>query len=477
MGARDPRCLCTTPGASVSVFGTVVPLSRSLPLESTQSMRVHIIVPTHFARPFSSELFKTKKRDLVPLTLPYLAALVPREFDVILTDEQTQPLNLDMPCDCVFLSVMILTSLRAYQIAAAYREKGIPVIMGGPHAFFYHDEMLEHADAVAIGEGETLIPRILSDLASGRLQRVYRAETPHDLVNLPFPRHDLLDKTTFSRFKTVAVQSSRGCPHSCEFCAERYYLGERYRMRPVEDVIEEIRFTRSKQIFFADSTFAGKRSRTMELMEKLIPLKIRWSSLWNTHRVLDREFMLLAKHSGLLHVNMGVESIKQETLDGMNKRTTKARELAQVVKTLRDMDISFSFNLIFGWDTDQKEDFDATIEFLNKHKVHVAFFNVFSPHKGTRIYERFLAEGRLRDLKNMGRWPGVIAEIHPKNFTAEELEQGVIGLYRRMYSWPSILRRLPPPLSRASIASWFMNISQRKMVTSGTSFRTDFDSY
>jgi radical SAM superfamily enzyme YgiQ (UPF0313 family) len=437
-------------------------------------MRLHIIVPTHFAHPFSSQLYTTKKRDVVPLTLPYLAALVPKGIDLVLSDEQTQPLDVTLACDCVFISAMILTSLRAYEIADAYRAKGIPVIIGGPHCHFYSEEVLEHADAVAIGEGETLIPRILSDLNQGRLERVYRAEPLADLSGLPFPRHELLDPRTFSRFRTVAVQTSRGCPHSCEFCAERYYLGERYRLRPVDEVIEEIRYTKSRQIFFADSTFAGKRSRTMELMERLVPLKIRWSTLWNTNRVLDREFMLLAKRSGLLHLNMGVESIKQETLDGMNKRTTKADQLGEVVRTLRDLDISFSFNLIFGWDTDHTEDFSSTLDFLIRNKVHVAFFNVFTPHKGTRIYDRYLAEDRFRDLKNMGRWPGIIAEIHPRNFTAEELEEGIKGLYRGLYSWPSILRRLPFPKSKASLASWFMNLSQRKMFST-EAFRTDFD--
>jgi radical SAM superfamily enzyme YgiQ (UPF0313 family) len=173
---------------------------------------------------------------------------------------------------------------------------------------------------------------------------------------------------------------------------------------------------------------------------------------------------------------MGVESIKQETLDGMNKRTTKADQLEEVVRILRDLDISFSFNLIFGWETDYREDFSSTVEFLKKNKVHIAFFNVFTPHKGTRIYDRFLAEGRLRDIKNMGRWPGIIAEIHPRNFSAEELEEGIKGMYQDFYSWPSILRRLPFPKSKASLASWFMNFSQRKMI-SGEDFRTDFDGY
>lgn len=437
-------------------------------------MRVHIIQPTHYAAPFRKELYKTQKRNLVQLTLPYLAALIPRGNEILVTDEPMESWNPDTPSDCVFITATILTSFRAYDIADTYRRKGIPVVMGGPHCMFYGDEALEHADAIAIGEGETLVPRILEDLAAGELKPVYKAETFHDLKNLPFPRHDLLDQRNYSRFHAVAVQTTRGCPFRCEFCAERFFLGETYRMRPIDEVLEEIRRSRKRRFFFADSTFVGSRSRSMELMERLLTLKINWSTLWNTNRVLDRELMKLAKRSGLLHINLGVESIKPETLDGMNKKTTSAHKLEEVVQILRKLDISFSFNLIFGWDTDRLEDFGTTLEWIRKNKVHVAFFNVFSPHKGTRIYDRFVAEGRMRDLANIGRWPGVIAEIHPKNFTAQELERNILLMYRDFYAWPSILYRLPFPWSKASMASWFMNFSQRKRYSSDNS-RTNFD--
>ncbi len=438
-------------------------------------MRLHIIQPTHYARPFSREkLYKVEKRALVQLTLPYLAALVPRGIDVRITDEPLDEWDPDAPCDCVFSTVTILTSFRAYDIADVYREKGIPVVMGGPHTMFYGDEVLGHADAICIGEGETQVSRILEDAAAGHLQKVYQAGELHDLRDLPFPRHDLVDFRSYSRFRAVAVQTSRGCPFDCEFCAERLFLGEKYRMRPVEDVVEEVRRAGSRQIFFADSTFAGKRSRTMDLLERLIPLKIRWSTLWNTNLVLDHELMRLAKRSGLLHINVGVESIKHETLKDMNKKTTSAHRLEEVIGILRNLDVSFSFNLIFGWDTDHPEDFRTTVEFLMRNKVHVAFFNVFTPHRGTRIYDRFVAEGKMRDLPNMGRWPGVIAEIHPKHFTAEDLERNILWMYWEFYSWASILRRLPAPRSKACMASWFMNLSQRKMVTNGA-LRTDFD--
>ena len=438
-------------------------------------MKIIIVQPTHFKKPYSRKLYKSKARALIPLNLPYLAALIPEGNDISLVDEQIEEIDFEQNYDCVLITTTILTSFRAYEIADTFRQKGVPVVIGGPHCTFYSDEVLDHADAVVIGEGETQVPVVIEDIASGRLrQKVYKANSLHDLKGLPFPRYDLLSPKVFPRFPTYSVQTTRGCPYRCEFCAERYHLGEKYRLRPVDEVIEEIKCIGCKQIFFADSTFAGNRSRTMELMEKLIPLKIRWSTLWNTFRCLDKEFMELAKRSGLLHVNMGVESIKKDTLRTMNKKTTPADRLEEVVKILRGLGISFSFNLIFGWDTDRLEDFDTTLEFLIRNKVHVAFFNVFSPHKGTKIYDRYLEAGRLIDPHNMGRWPGIIAEIYPKNYSPKELEENVLRLYREFYSWPSMLKRLPLPLSKAAIASWYMNIQERRLYK-GNTHRANFD--
>jgi len=434
-------------------------------------MKLHIIQPTYYMDPVDRRPYKTRRLNLLPLTLPYLAALVPGGVEVLLTDEKIQDIDYDTPCDGVFLTVWTLHSFRAYDIARRFREKGVPVIMGGPHIFFHADEALQHADAVAIGEGEDLIPEIVSDLDRGRLRPIYRSGNRHTLSALPLPRRELLDLRRYSRFHTVSVQTTRGCPNRCEFCAERFYLGTRYRMRPVPEVIEEIRATGARRIFFVDSTFAGNRSRTLQLMEGLIPLKLRWSALWTADRVLDDPFMRLARKSGLLHLNLGIESIKQETLAGMNKRTTQADRLQEVVGKLHALGVSYSFNLIFGWDTDELTDFRETLEFLEKNRVHAAFFNSFAPHKGTGIYERFLSEGRIPDPENMNRWPGVAAKIRPKHFSAAQLEASLRWMYQKFYSWPSMLKRLPPPLSMEALASWSVNLSQRRIAYGkGTNF-------
>jgi len=437
-------------------------------------MRINIIQPTHYKDPVSRRLFKVDKLSVSPLTLPYLAALMPKGIDLKLMDERTGGLDINAECEAVFITTWTLNSLRSFELARNYRDRGVKVVMGGPHCYFYTDEAMQHADAVVVGEGELVIDEIINDLGRGRLKPVYRAEKLHDLKGLPFPRRDLIGSANLKRFHAVAVQTSRGCPNSCDFCSERMYLGSKYRMRPVDEVIEEIIFTRGKQVLFADSTLAGSKSRTMELMEKLIPLKIRWSALWTADRVLDLEFMKLAKKSGMLHINIGIESIRQETLDVMKKRTTNAARIKDVVKILRDLDISFSFNLIFGMDNDTREVFADTLKFLEENKVHAAFFNPLSPHRGTDLYDRYLAAGRILDPDNLNRWPGLSVEIKPANFTPGELEEEIRNMYRRFYSLRSIVQRLPLPLSTASIASWVVNMSQRKMAAGGADDFEDF---
>src|ERR1035438_8393749 len=131
--------------------------------------------------------------------------------------------------------------------------------------------------------------------------------------------------------RAFTVVSSRGCPFRCDFCSERFLLGDNYRCRPVPEVVEEIKHCRSSNILFGDSNFGGKRSHAMELMEALIPLKVRWSALWSSYLCNDVEFLDLAKRSGLLHVNIGIESLNPETLEGMNKRFNKAERYAEML--------------------------------------------------------------------------------------------------------------------------------------------------
>lgn len=429
-------------------------------------MKVMIIQPTYYTNGTNGSgpsLYKTRRRTLVGLTLPYLAALTPKEWEVALVDEQVMDVDFDAPVDLVAITTWTINSFRAYDIARRFRERGVPVIMGGPHTFFHAEEAIEHCDAVAIGEGEEIWPGVLQDAANNRLQKIYRAPKQHHLKGLPIPRYDLMKLHGNGVKRTYSVQSSRGCPFKCEFCSERFYIGDRYRYRPTQDIVDEIKEIKAKNIFFADSMFAGKKEHSMQLMEALIPLNIRWSTLWTTYLCRDETFMDLAKRSGLLHVNMGMESISQETLASMNKNFNKVHQYDEILDNLRKRGISYSLNFVFGWDGETPDVFQATREFLEQHRVPVAYFYILTPHKGTPLYERMKGEGRILDETHMRRTPGISCDIKPLYCSPEELEENVQSLYDQFYSLPSIFRRLPLPVTKSHVASWILNFSARRM--------------
>jgi radical SAM superfamily enzyme YgiQ (UPF0313 family) len=438
--------------------------------------RLLIIQPSYYRSPADRTVYRTRRRSLVPLTLPYLAALTPDDWEIKLLDEQLQAIDFTYRPDLVAITSGTLHSFRAYDIADEFRRRGVPVIMGGPHTFFHADEAGDHCSAVGIGEAEGIWRRMLEDALGGRLSSLYRADQLPSLAGLPLPRYDLVDLPRYGPFKTYVVVSSRGCPFTCDFCSERFLLGDQYRCRPVSEVIEEIKHCRSRNILFGDSNFGGKRSHAMELMEALIPLKVRWSALWSSYLCLDTEFMDMAQRSGLLHVNVGIESINPDTLAGMNKRFNKVHRYAEMLANLRRRGVSYSLNFIFGWDGESEGAFRATLNFLEDHKVPAAYFNILTPVKGTPLYDRMRGEGRVLNITDIDRWPGQICYIKPPSGTPAALESNVRGMYRDFYRVRSMLSRLPAPLTKASIASWIINLSQRRMAQVEDS-HNNFDNY
>ena len=440
------------------------------------SPRLLIIQPSHYRSKVDHTVFKARRRSVVPLTLPYLAALTPPDWEVTLLDEQLEAIDFNHRYDLVAISVSTLTSYRAYDLADEFRKRKVPVILGGPHTFFHAEEAADHCDAVGIGEAEGIWTRMLEDARRGELNQRYEAEALPDLAGLPLPRYDLLDLGRYRPFRTFAVVSSRGCPFRCEFCSERFLLGENYRCRPVPEVIHEIQYCRSRSIFFGDSNFVGKRSHAMELMEALIPLRLRWSALWPSYVCNDAAFLDLAQRSGLLHVNIGVESISPDTLASMNKQFNKAHKYGEMFANLRRRGISFSLNFIFGWDGETRNALETTLRFLQKHKAPVAYFNILTPVKGTPFYERMCQAGRILNHEDIDRWPGQNCHIRPPYGTPESFEQDIRQMYRTFYSLPSMISRLPMPLTQANIASWVINFSQRQMARAELS-RNNFDNY
>ena len=421
--------------------------------------------------------YKLRKRKLVGAVLPHLAALAPKEWEVTLVDDATQDVDYDADVDMIAITIRTVTSLRGYEIAARFRDRNIPVVMGGPHATFYAAEIAEHADAVCIGEAEEVFPAMLKDAAAGRLKKTYQAERAAPLAGLPAPRWDLLDFRKYVFYRPFVIQYSRGCPYTCDFCAERRLNGDHgYRYRPTEEVVEDIKRCGSRHIFFAASQFAGNKAHAMELMEALIPLKVRWSTLVSAHFCLDPKFVDLAKRSGLLHVNMGVESLDQKTLHAMNKDFNRVGQYEDVIRNLTKRHISYSLNFVFGSDEEEEDVFRTTLAFLFEHKAQTAYFNILVPLRGTSVHEQFKADGRLIDEENMERWPELSCHFKPLRYTPEELVHRVAKIRRDFYTLGSAVRRLPVPYKEAHFASWNLHFLQRKVANHLDSMR-DFTEF
>jgi radical SAM superfamily enzyme YgiQ (UPF0313 family) len=436
-----------------------------------------IIQAATYHSPTERRPFRIRKRKLVGAVMPYLAALAPPEWEVTLCDDAIEEPDYAARVDVVAITVRTVTSLRAYEIADGFRKKGVPVLMGGPHATFHAEEMAEHADGVCIGECEEIFELMLEDALGGRLKALYRRNIAADLAGMPLPRWDLLKPKDYVFYAPVVIQQSRGCPYTCDFCAEYRLNGDYgYRARPVEEVVEEIRRSGHSHIFFAASQFVGDKAHTMQLLEALIPLKVRWSALFSPRFGLDAEFLDLAKRSGLLHVNMGIESISQSTLKVMHKEFNRSHSYEDMINNLNQRNISYSFNFVFGSDSDDPDTFDLTLSFLETHKVPAAYFNLLTPLRGTPLHDRMKAAGRLIDEPNMDRWAGVKFHFQPAQMSGEELAGEIHKLQRAFYSWPSILRRLRFPRTQADLASWNVNLTQRK-VALHSDFMNEFSDF
>src|SRR3989337_2432450 len=185
-------------------------------------MKIKLIAPRDQYEDSISSAFKLQR-----VNLPLLAALTPPSHTMTIVDESFAPDDINQDVDLVGITVMTDIALRAYKIADTYRQKAVKVVMGGIHPTVLPDEALEHADAVVVGEPEGVSPRLVSDAASGQMQRIYRAGTLTDLHGLPKPRRDLLSGTKYQGFTRIpiGVETSRGCPYDCEFCCIGQTLG------------------------------------------------------------------------------------------------------------------------------------------------------------------------------------------------------------------------------------------------------------
>jgi radical SAM superfamily enzyme YgiQ (UPF0313 family) len=372
-----------------------------------------------------------------PLVLPLLAGLTPPEVDVRLVDENVEPVDVNAAADWVAITCMTASAPRAYAIADAFRQRGIPVVMGGIHPTVLPDEAAAHADAVVIGEAEPVWREVLADLAAGRLRARYKHDGYADLAGLPRPRRELLQVDRY--LTTNVVQTGRGCPNACAFCTVSTVSGRRYRFRPVGEVVEEVS-SLGGWVGFIDDNITGHARRAKELFEALIPLRTRWIGQADLTMAKDPELLSLAARSGCKAMFVGLESLSQENLRAIGKSANLGTDMGAAIRTIHKAGIEIIGSFVLGLDGDDGGVFARTVAFAQRHKLVAAQFAVLTPFPGTVVHQQLAREGRIVD-HDWSHYTMSNVVFRPRHMTDLELRQGQRYAYGRFYSIPSIFKR------------------------------------
>lgn len=385
-----------------------------------------------------------------PLGLMVLAGCTPDEWEISIYDENLalpDYYTLPLP-DLVGITAFTSQASRAYDIAATFRRLNVPVVMGGIHATMCSKEAMEHVEAIVTGEAESVWKEVLTDFRSGTLRQKYEGERI-DLAAVPAARHDLLPKG----YQFGSIQTSRGCPLSCSFCSVTAFNGGKFRRRPVENVIEEFKSIREKNVLIVDDNLIGTRkehiAQTKTLLRSMIAANLdkHWIAQVTVNMADDNELLTLAAQAGCKGVFIGFESISAEGLAEVGKKfnTSGNRDMKASVQTIQMHGISVLGSFILGLDADKKGCGGLIAKAAKAYGLDVLNVMVLTPLPGTRLWETMEAEGRMV-VRNFPRDWRFFTLTFPvarfKHLSWRELVAEREESFRAFYSFSGIVYRV-----------------------------------
>ena len=288
-----------------------------------------------------------------PLCFAVLASLTPADVELELFDECLEPIRYDQPADLVAMTVETYTARNAYQIAARFRRRGVPVVMGGHHPTLLPDEALQHADSVVVGDAEGIWQEVVRDAQSGGLRQVYRQPEMPSLAG-PMAKREIFRGRRYAPLDLV--QFGRGCRFACDFCSIHAFYGTSLRWRPVGEVVAEIESLRDRHLLFVNDNLLADVSRAEDLFRALAPLRIRWSCQTSINVCRESRLLKLMAESGCQTMLIGFESLDERNLQQMKKQwALKGGDYAVSIRKLHDHGIMIYGTFVFGYDYDTVE--------------------------------------------------------------------------------------------------------------------------
>ena len=403
--------------------GTILLINPFYPKDPVASFGKHVLTPT--------------------LALTSLAGATPKSWRVAYWDENL--LQGAAPADpvpeVVGITVHLTFARRAYALADRYRRLGSKVVLGGLHVTSMPEEAAQHADAIVVGEGVHVWPKVLSDISNRRLRRRYDGSYRVPYASDPLPDRSVLPRNGF--LTQASVVATRGCANRCSFC----YLATKglrmpYQRKPVERVLEEIEKTGDRYVVFTDNNLTADPAYARALCEGLARLGIVWSAAITIDAAKDAALVRAMAKSGCQGVFVGFESVLGDNLRDAGKRTMAPEDYGAHVRRLHDARIQVNGSFVFGFDHDRADVFERTVAWIEEQGLSCATFHILTPYPGTPLYRQLDGEGRIL-TREWSLYDTGHAVFRPKHMTPLALEEGYAWAYRRLFGHGSIWRRRP----------------------------------
>lgn len=387
--------------------------------------------------PATHKLGWVKRFQLPSLSLKQVAAATPPEWEVWLADEVHEEIDFNGEYDLVGITAMTHQAVRAYQIADRFRQRGVPVVLGGIHPTVLPDEAIQHADSVVLGEAEPVWADLLRDLQQGHLKQFYQVLPTGDLLTIPWSRHDFLAPRKYLTTKTL--QASRGCPYNCPFCTVTPHFGRTFRYREPEDVLSELKSFKSGLMVFLDDNILGDPERAKPILRGMVGMGLKWGGQANLRFAEDPELVRLLAASGCVGIFVGLESVDGEYAN-LPKTAGKTSQ-ADLIKRIRDTGVVVEASVIFGFDDHDEGVFERTVRYLENCAASLPTFHILTPYPGTALFTQFQQEGRMLHT-DWQRYDHGQVVYQPRLMSPERLYNGWVQARHEAYRWPAIAGRV-----------------------------------